>query len=92
MKVSFFMKPHVSIINQPNSFIMKKQLLNLGKALSKAEQRLICGGGDDPISGIGTGGSDGSGVQMGVCFVNGELVQTPCDGVCPNGTAPFCAY
>ena len=62
------------------------------KMLSKSEQRLISGGHTLPFEDDGRGGSDGSGVQMGVCLVNGHFVKTPCDSVCPDGTDPLCAY
>ncbi len=69
---------------------MKKQILNLGRVLNKAEQRLIIGG-TDPISGEPGGGSGTTDVQMGVCIVNGRILSVPCDSVCPNGTDPLCA-
>ncbi|NOQ27169.1 MAG: hypothetical protein GQ564_17550 [Bacteroidales bacterium] len=67
---------------------MKKQILNLGRVLSKAEQKLIVGG-TDPIS--GSGGGSSTVIQMGVCFVNGRIISVPCDSLCPNGTDPICA-
>ena len=78
-------------INLTNLFTMKKQILNLGKVLNKAEQRLISGG-TDPISGLGSGGNGSGNRKMGVCIVNGSRFSVPCDSVCPDGTAPFCAF
>jgi len=72
---------------------MKKQFLNLGKALSKTEQKLITGGrlpitpGDDDGVGGGGGGSD---PEVGYCYIGGQWWQFSCDTLCPNGTDPIC--
>ena len=57
---------------------MKKQFLNLGKALNKAEQKQINGGGG--VSGTG------------VCIdSNGRLYHvSSCDNLCRDGSRPFC--
>ena len=61
---------------------MKKTILNLGKNLSKLEQKQINGGGNVP---------------MGDCYEPGTnpprlIGHAPCDGVskCPDGGYPFC--
>ena len=78
--------------------MMKKQILNLGKALNKAEQKEINGGGfNDSISqpGGGSGGTgSGSGGNYGVCIEwKGRVqivVRTHCNDLCSNGTQPIC--
>jgi len=55
---------------------MKKEILKLGKALTKAEQKTILGGLID--------------IRMGFCIVNGRQIPVACDRTCPNGSAPFC--
>ena len=56
---------------------MKKEILKLGKALTKAEQKTIVGGGS---------GDD----RMGICIVNGIEISVRCNQTCPNGMSPFC--
>ncbi|WGH76870.1 hypothetical protein P8625_06930 [Tenacibaculum tangerinum] len=62
--------------------MMKKSILNLGKAISKSKQKQISGGNDAP---------------MGDCYEPGSyplilIGHAPCDGVstCPGGGLPFC--
>lgn len=70
---------------------MKKQILKLGKALSKREQKLICGG-VDPFDGFIPDGPGGvKSVKIGVCYINGRIIKVSCDSLCPNGTDPICA-
>ena len=73
---------------------MKKSILNLGKALNKAEQKEVCGG-TDPIAGFpGGGGSTGSGTSSG-CFClikkGGQFypVYVDCDSTCLDGSDPL---
>jgi hypothetical protein len=74
---------------------MKKSILNLGKALNRAEQKSIHGG-FDPISGGGSGGGgngNGDDGWWGVCRVfekGGYWVRTHCNDLCANGTQPIC--
>ena len=72
---------------------MKKSILNLGKALNRAEQKEISGGGlfdwDGPSYG-GDGNLDG---VYGFCHMDkagGIWVRTLCNDLCANGTQPIC--
>ncbi len=62
-----------------NFLIMKKNLLKLGKALTKVEQKAIVGGGFGDI-------------RIGMCFPDGLGVGelTPCEEKCADGAPPFC--
>ncbi len=81
---------------------MKKNLLKLGKVLTKVEQKSIIGGGfgSDPIEGPdgpvdpGTPPSGGGLAEYGwgVCIINGKPWPYKCTDVCPNGTDPLCAF
>ena len=58
---------------------MKKQIMRLGKVLSKEEQKSIFGGiVKSPIV---------PEVGMGIC-IDGSII--PCDSKCPNGFDPIC--
>ncbi|CAM1350219.1 hypothetical protein [Tenacibaculum crassostreae] len=73
---------------------MKKSILNLGKALNKAEQKQI-NGGDDPILGDpGSGGSGSSSTnEYGVCIISGtfKYYKIHCNSLCLDGTQPICS-
>jgi len=57
---------------------MKKQFLNLGKALNKAEQKEIKGG--KIVNEYGDG----------LCFIDGFWRLFGCDVLCPDGSDPIC--
>ncbi len=54
---------------------MKKQLLNLGKGLTKAAQKNICGGNEQGPGGIDNGGLKGRG---SLCVRNGKDPRYSC--------------
>jgi len=56
---------------------MKKQFLNLGKALNKAEQKQINGGG--PVEGPNC---------KCFCYSNGVKTSNSCHSLCLDGTIP----
>ena len=74
---------------------MKKQILDVGKALNRAEQKLI-NGGIDPISGGNGGGGSGSSDDScwGVCIIQKPFgfitIKTHCNDLCQDGTQPIC--
>jgi hypothetical protein len=79
-----------------------KKLVNLGKALTKTEQKEINGGLCDiappgcpcivppghPCLG---GGGGGGGSDTGLCVTPFGNIYIPCDDLCPDGTQPICA-
>lgn len=75
---------------------MKKSILNVGKTLNKAQQKLINGGGpDDPISGFpGSGGGSGSGSGISCfCLMNKHggfyPIYVDCNSLCADGSTPL---
>lgn len=81
---------------------MKKSILNLGKTLTKAEQKKVNGefGGCDiappgcpcivPPNHPCLDGGNGGGGSTGVCFGPFGPYNVPCNSTCNNGTQPIC--
>ncbi len=82
---------------------MKKSILNLGKPLSKTEQKKVNGqiGGCDiappgcpckvtPNHTCLDGNGGGGGNSTGLCFSPFGSYSIPCNSTCNDGTRPIC--
>jgi len=72
---------------------MISNIKKIGSIISKKDQKALSGGIDpDPIGPIDPhdGGPSGGGGHRCVCFINFQVVDVPCNSLCPDGTAPIC--